>query len=1377
MPPPRKNGQATAAELSLVQLQKCFVNLPSSLVNLLLSVDTPIQNVVIELGYRASAPGPGPGPGPARPDGTTPAQQTQQRSIYVGWTGMPSRRRMAPLVGRDGLANARAGSAVRDQEVPVVEIDATFAHTLGLHDGQKVTATIHLDPPLAHTINIEPLTPEDWEMVELHATFLELNLMNQIRAVPNPATAHAHPLTLHLSPTSTANIKVLSLEPPLPADAPFAKVAPDAEVIVAPKTRPKPARSSRENRSVTSASEKKSAASTARGGRGGAARDERKPSLFLRAVDRALCDEWFDEDDPPLDGGGSGNSGLAVWVDRDLLSAPNGFKGLKWATVTLLRPGGPPPPSSTAAAADARKQPNGEASVVNGTGGGGGGGGIGAPPATEPASRIVVQLRAWDDPPNGQTAALSPALCAAWGCQGIVGGIAKLEPASQSLHQKHVRKIKIYPFDDGSTKLSTGLILGGDAQHGREDAVQRIKAYYGGQAPHSVFQGPLTDGLVLGVGGDGAGAGASASTIDRRPPGWSGGLVKLSIAPADSTGSSSDPATKWVLGSAAAHVAFELQAPIPKPSWLQEAESAAARQTPLAAQPVLVGIDSLLAEAQTHLSHASSVLLTGALGAGKTSVAQHVAETLRRRDFFHTTYFSCRKLVNEESRISTIKETLNRLFMAASWGARLGGRALVILDDLDRLCPAETELVVQSEEGRSRQISEGLCAVVRQYAGPDSGVVLLATAQGKDTLHNVVVGGHVVREIVDLKAPDKDTRRKIMETFARRNAVDAATLGNAHQNAVDGGSDSRHSSRPTTADGRAASDDGNNWMMDGASQASRRNGVVPGAGGFVLADSLDFLDVAGETDGFMPGDLSQLVARAKNEALVRAVAGSATDGDGDGDGDDLTRPVPLDRVDFDRARKGFTPTALRNVTLQHSTTTFAAIGGLRETRRVLLETLAYPTTYAPIFAQCPLRLRSGLLLYGYPGCGKTLLASAVAGECGLNFISVKGPEILNKYIGASEKSVRDLFARAQAAKPCVLFFDEFDAIAPKRGHDSTGVTDRVVNQLLTQMDGAEGLAGVYVLAATSRPDLIDPALLRPGRLDKSLLCGFPDAGDRLDIFQALAKKAQVADDVLAELGRGDDEGETKNDASSSAPHRRELARRTEGFSGADLQALVANAQLEAIHDVLHDRTAPGNGGGGRGPDDEGDTGGSRRTASGKKSYGALSSTATTAAPSFLFFRYGEADDDDNNDDGNDANGIGRGGATADKAAMARPRAGALAERAAIVAKLDKIKLARRRERAARRGDAGGGSPFALGTGAGAEAATAGTASGKPADPHRDVVIQWKHVFKALDGTRPSISADERRRLERIYWEFVVGRSGEMRDGQGSMEIGGRTSLM
>ena len=138
-----------------------------------------------------------------------------------------------------------------------------------------------------------------------------------------------------------------------------------------------------------------------------------------------------------------------------------------------------------------------------------------------------------------------------------------------------------------------------------------------------------------------------------------------------------------------------------------------------------------------------------------------------------------------------------------------------------------------------------------------------------------------------------------------------------------------------------------------------------------------------------------------------------------------------------------------------------------------------------------MKMQFGVLLFGPPGTGKTLLASAVAKEFDMNFISVKGPELLSKYIGSSEEAVREVFVRAQAAKPCILFFDEFESLVPRRGHDSTGVTDRVVNQFLTQLDGTEGLRGVYVLAATSRPDMIDPALLRPGRVDRKVYCSIP----------------------------------------------------------------------------------------------------------------------------------------------------------------------------------------------------------------------------------------------------------------------------------------------
>ena len=166
----------------------------------------------------------------------------------------------------------------------------------------------------------------------------------------------------------------------------------------------------------------------------------------------------------------------------------------------------------------------------------------------------------------------------------------------------------------------------------------------------------------------------------------------------------------------------------------------------------------------------------------------------------------------------------------------------------------------------------------------------------------------------------------------------------------------------------------------------------------------------------------------------------------------------------------------------------------------------------------------------------------------MRFISVKGPELLNKYIGQSEAAVRDLFRRAASSAPCLLFFDEFDSIAPPRGHDSTGVTDRVVNQLLTELDGVEGLRGVCVLAATSRPDLIDPALLRPGRLDRLVLCNVPNEEERLEILVSLSRGLALASSV--ELGW--------------------LAKETENLTGADLGSILSEAQLNAVHEVLHE---------------------------------------------------------------------------------------------------------------------------------------------------------------------------------------------------------------
>ncbi|KAI1828625.1 AAA-domain-containing protein [Xylaria intraflava] len=1230
---PRRNALAAAAEISLVHLKNCLVNLPTSLVNLLVDINTPAQNVVVELNYRIAP----------TPDSSGQPASSSQRSVYVGWTGMPSKRKLVPIVDRDGIGNRR------DREVSSVEIDATLAATLGLSEDQKVMATIHVDPPLAHTVNIEPLTPEDWEMIELHATFLELNMLSQIRAVPNPmyATRQGLPstpnaLTLHLSPTSTANIKVLSLTPAPSKDTAFAKIAPDAEVIVAPKTRAQSSKTNRESRSVggTSRRSGKSSASTLRRK---STREEKRPALYLRAIDKSLCGEWFDDNPVSVD--------LSVWVDRDLLFG-NDFRGVNYVAVNIVRPAGLQAPIEP-------QHQQQEAAY---------------PEAAKPSEKVIVHLKPWDDPPSSQIIALSTPLCAALGCLGIVGGIARVEPAPQPISRATTEKLKIFPFATQNAKSAGTLRFGGESRAEKEEAGKRIIQIYGTKGPGTgLLSGPLTDGMILGV-HDGL----------ELPQGWDGGVVKFETS---NTSSSSQETLKWCLGSERS-LSIDVQESIPGPAWLDQGVD----EDPSPSPSTLVGIDALLDNLRFHLLHMSSVLLTGALGSGKTSVAQSIAQTLRGDYLFHTTYFTCRKLVNDESRISTVKETLNRIFMTASWGARLGGKAIVILDDIDKLCPAETELQVGNDNGRSRQISEIIGAIVRQYCGRDSGVVLLATAQGKDSLNNVIIGGHIVREMVDLKAPDKEGRRRVLEMAVKQQTVSPVPV----ETSADG-------SRPATADGGAG--DVTDAWMDGVSEPSRDSSLrKPRLDGFLLDPDLDFLDLAGETDGYMPGDLILLVSRARNEALIRSFGEASLKQSLD--------IVQLGRMDFDKALNGFTPASLRNVTLQTSTTTFDSIGGLKETRQILLETLQYPTKYAPIFAQCPLRLRSGLLLYGYPGCGKTLLASAVAGECGLNFISVKGPEILNKYIGASEKSVRDLFERASAAKPCVLFFDEFDSIAPKRGHDSTGVTDRVVNQLLTQMDGAEGLSGVYVLAATSRPDLIDPALLRPGRLDKSLLCDFPNLEDRVDILQVLGKKVKLHEEIL-----------------SSEDGLMDLGRRTEGFSGADLQALMSNAQLEAIHDVLSDLESGPNG--------------SERGA------GDTRDKPVTPARlrNFIQFRYGtevslaEAE-----------NGAKRG----------NNRSAQLAENAAIAAKLAEIKASRKRTKLESQG-----------VGSTAESHGQKEKSGKDTE----VLIGWKHLTKALESTRASISLQERSRLARIYHEFVVGRSGEMRDGQGSMEIGGRSSLM
>jgi len=315
-----------------------------------------------------------------------------------------------------------------------------------------------------------------------------------------------------------------------------------------------------------------------------------------------------------------------------------------------------------------------------------------------------------------------------------------------------------------------------------------------------------------------------------------------------------------------------------------------------------------------------------------------------------------------------------------------------------------------------------------------------------------------------------------------------------------------------------------------------------------LAEDVDLDKLADITHGYTGADLAALVKEAAMSALRRFLRDKTID---------LSKPIPPDLLsqlrvemkDFLQAMNSVQPTLIREVFVEVPEVRWSDIGGLEDVKQQLREAVEWPLKYPQLFEKMGIRPPKGILLYGPPGVGKTLLAKAAATESEANFIAVNGPEILSKWVGESEKAIREIFRRARMVAPVIIFFDEIDAIAPVRGHDVSGVTDRIVNQLLTEMDGIKPLRGVVVIAATNRPDLVDPALLRPGRFDRVIYVPPPDKKARLEILKIHTRKIPLAEDV--DLNK--------------------LAEMTEGYSGADLEALVREAVLIALRERLEVR--------------------------------------------------------------------------------------------------------------------------------------------------------------------------------------------------------------
>jgi len=312
--------------------------------------------------------------------------------------------------------------------------------------------------------------------------------------------------------------------------------------------------------------------------------------------------------------------------------------------------------------------------------------------------------------------------------------------------------------------------------------------------------------------------------------------------------------------------------------------------------------------------------------------------------------------------------------------------------------------------------------------------------------------------------------------------------------------------------------------------------------GMPLAKDVDLKKLAEMTHGYTGADLAALARETAMKALRRYLPEINLE-------EERIPPSVLEKMeirmeDFLNAYREITPTAMREVYIEVPAVHWDQIGGLEEVKEELKEAVEWPLKNPELFKRMGIRPPKGILLFGPPGCGKTLLARAVATESEANFVSIKGPEVFSKWVGESEKAIREVFRKARMASPAVIFFDEFDSLVPRRGmgYADSGVTERVISQLLTEMDGIMTLEDVVIIAATNRPDIVDSAVLRPGRFDRLIYVPEPDEKARLEIFKIYTKDMPLAKDV----------------------NLAELASKTKSYSGADIEAVCREAALTAL---------------------------------------------------------------------------------------------------------------------------------------------------------------------------------------------------------------------
>ncbi len=509
------------------------------------------------------------------------------------------------------------------------------------------------------------------------------------------------------------------------------------------------------------------------------------------------------------------------------------------------------------------------------------------------------------------------------------------------------------------------------------------------------------------------------------------------------------------------------------------------------------------------------VLLRGPPGCGKSHLANAIAGQMGL-PFFRV---SAPELVSGMSGES--EGRIRDLFQAASDLAP----SLIFLDELDAIAPK------RSEGGSSRGMEKRMVAqlltsmdmVAPKYNRNQAAVIILGATNRPDAMDPALRrAGRFDKEIL-LGVPDEAARFAILKTMTKGMRLC-------------GDFDFKKLARLTPgyvgADVRSLTKEAAVIAINRIFRDVLSDDIMPSKQWMLLqnidADADQSMTDADhpELDDIEHPESTGVVAPLSNEEMDPLYVTM----------DDFLQAVPL--VQPSSKREGFATVP---------DVSWHDIGALTSVREELTLSVLEPIRNPEKFATLGLSLPAGVLLYGPPGCGKTLLAKAIANESGCNFLSVKGPELLDKYVGESERAVRVVFERARSSSPCVVFFDEVDSLCPKRGSDGGGgggVSERVVNQLLTEMDGLESRRSVFVIAATNRPELIDPAMMRPGRLDKLLYVPLPTPDDRSSILRALAGKIRLADDVdLNEIGHSS---------------------RADGYSGADCAALLREAGLAVL---------------------------------------------------------------------------------------------------------------------------------------------------------------------------------------------------------------------